>query len=138
MPGSNDVSSNSNRFIPHNATMLFTNSGKNGYPKPQKPHQDYTPTECERESPMPWGMIMSLSLQQGNCLNKWDNCADEKRAIHLSIPLKFIFLMRGDIVHGGSLDNSLKNGALRIHFYLSPAIAKAKEWTLCRRTETTG
>jgi hypothetical protein len=27
--------------------MLFTTSGKNdGYPKPQKPHQDYTPTEC--------------------------------------------------------------------------------------------
>ena len=70
---------------------------------------------------MPWGMIMSLSLG-GNCLKVWDNCADEKNAIHLSIPFKFIFLMRGDIVHGGALDNSLKNGALRIHFYLSPAI----------------
>jgi len=105
LPGYNDVSSNNDRVIPHTATMLFTNSGKNGYPKPQKPHQDYTPTECERETPMPWGMIMSLSLG-GNCLNVWDNCADEKHAIHLSIPFKFIFLMRGDIVHGGALDNS--------------------------------
>ena len=26
------------------------------------------------------------------------------------------------MVHGGALDNSFKNGALRIHFYLSPAI----------------
>jgi hypothetical protein len=63
IPGSDDdVSGNSDRVIPHTATMLFTNSGMNGYPKPQKPHQVYTPTECERETPMPWGMIMSLSL----------------------------------------------------------------------------
>ena len=102
---SDDVSGNSDRVIPHTATMLFTNSGKNGYPKPQKPHQDYTPTECKRETPMPWGMIMPLSLG-GNCLNILDNYADEKHAIHLSIPFKFIFLMRGDIVHGGALDNS--------------------------------
>ena len=32
--GSDDVSGNSDRVIPHTATMLFTNSGKNGYPKP--------------------------------------------------------------------------------------------------------
>ena len=62
IPGFDDVSGNSFRVIPHTATMLFTNSGKNGYPKPQKPHQDYTPTECERETSMPWGMVMSLSL----------------------------------------------------------------------------
>ena len=67
LPGSDDVSSNSDRAIPHTATMLFTYSGKKGYPKPKKPHQDYTPTECERETPVPWGMIMSLSLG-GNCL----------------------------------------------------------------------
>ena len=42
--------------------------------------------------------------------------------LHLSIPFILIFLMCGDIVHGGALDNSLKNGALRIHFYLLPAI----------------
>jgi hypothetical protein len=106
--------------------MLFTNSGKNdGYPKPQKPHQDFITTECERETPMPCGMIMSLFLG-GNCLNKWDNCVDEKHAIHLSIPFKFIFLMRGDIVHGGALDKSLKNGALQIHFYLSPVSIKQR------------
>ena len=42
LSGSDDVSGNSDRVIPHNATMLFTNSGKNGYPKLQKAHQDYT------------------------------------------------------------------------------------------------
>ena len=135
LPGSNDVSRNSDRVIPHTATMLFTNSGKNGYPKPQKPQQDYTPTECERETPMPWGMIMSLSLG-GNCLNVWDNCADEKNAIHLSIPFKFIFLMRGDIVHGGALDNSKKKWCSTDSF-LFIASYKTKKWTHCRQTETT-
>ena len=51
-------SSNSDGVIPHPAIRLFTSSRKNGYLKPQKPHQDYTPTECERETPMPWKMIM--------------------------------------------------------------------------------
>ena len=96
-PGFMFVPRNSNRVIPHTATMLFTNSGNKGYPKPQKSHQGYTPTECERETPMPSRMIMS-SLG-GNCLNVWDNCVDEKHAIHLSIPFKFIFLLRGDIFH---------------------------------------
>ena len=73
----------------HTANMLFTNSGKNGYPKPQKPHQDYTPTECERETPMPWIMKMSLSLG-GNCLNLlWDNCVDEKHEIPQQCPHRY-------------------------------------------------
>ena len=43
IPGSDeDVSGNSHRVIPRTATMLFTNSGNNGYPKLQKAHQDYT------------------------------------------------------------------------------------------------
>ena len=50
---------------------------------------------------------MSLSLEE-NCLNVWDNCADEKNAINLSMPFKFKFLMRGDIYHGGAFDNSKK------------------------------
>ena len=50
---------------------------------------------------------MSLSLGE-NCLNVWDNCADEKNAINLSMPFKFKFLMRGDIYHGGAFDNSKK------------------------------
>ena len=105
LPGYNDVSSNNDRVIPHTATMLFTNSGKNGYPKLRNHIKIIHQKECERETPMPWGMIMSLSLV-GNCLNVWDNCADEKHAIHLSIPFKFIFLMRGVIVHGGAVDIS--------------------------------
>ena len=78
---------------------------------------------------MPWGMIISLSLG-GNCLNAWD-CADEKHAIHLSIPFKFIFLMRGDIIHGGALENS-KKGVLLIHFYLLPAIKQRNGHTVTK------
>ena len=40
--------------------------------------------------------------------------------------------MRGDIVHGGALDNSLKNGTLRIHFYLSPAIKQRNGYSVAK------
>ena len=90
--------------ISHTASTLFKSTGKNGCLNPKKPHQDYIPTECRRESPIPWGMIMALPLG-GNCLNEWNNNDSEKYAMRPEIPFKLIFLMCGNIVHGGVLEN---------------------------------
>jgi hypothetical protein len=35
--------------------------------------------------------------------------------------------MRGDVIHGGALDNRERNGALRLHLYLSPGAKNEKE-----------
>ena len=43
-----------------------------------------------------------------------------QHAMLLNVPFKYIYLMRGDTVHGGAMDNTLTNGALRLHMYLSP------------------
>ena len=40
--------------------------------------------------------------------------------------------MCGDIVYGGALDNSLKNCALQIHFYLSPAIKQRNGYSVAK------
>ena len=34
------------------------------------------------------------------------------------MPLGWILLWRGDIVHGGGLQNEAQNGALRVHWYI--------------------
>ena len=39
----------------------------------------------------------------------------------LNVPFKYIYLMWGDTVHGGAMDNALINGTLRLYLYfLSP------------------
>ena len=52
--------------------------------------------------------------------------------ICLSIEIKFFFLMRGDIVHGGALDNSKRSGSPWINFFLLPAIKQINGQTVAK------
>jgi hypothetical protein len=96
---------------------------------------------------MPWNVDMALG-NGGFRLNVWHNetfdyplpksenstfaIPESNHAILLTIPIKYPFLMRGDTVHAGGLNNhiqmsgkgSVGNGALRLHFYLSPSAAR--------------
>ena len=78
-----------------------------------------------------WVLDMSLG-SGGFSINVWDgesfDCnfdldrkgkADENQhAMLLCIPFKYIFLMQGDTVHAGAMNNHLTNGALRLHSYV--------------------
>jgi len=119
------------------ASMLFTTTET-----PQEPHTDYFPHELDN-GVQPWGMDFALRIG-GFCLNIWsgyvcDDCLLDARgrlirstippenyAIKVQIPFKYIFLMRGDTVHGGALENGARivnhRGALRLHWYLSPGV----------------
>ena len=134
--------------IIHTTSMLLTRKGA----KPQAPHLDYSCAELQygvgrnKEICFPWGMDFALA-RGGFRLNVWDGEVFDKsafmpvnscegrpslrpetnHAIILDIPQKTIFLMRGDVVHGGALDNSLGNGALRLHWYLSPGARTERE-----------
>ncbi len=52
---------------------------------------------------------------------------ETNHAILLSIPCKNFFLLRGDVIYGGALDNGERKGALRLHLYLSPGAKNDKE-----------
>ena len=54
-------------------------------------------------------------------------------AMLLSIPFKYIFLMHGDTVHAGAMENHLTNGALRLHMYLSPGSTPEKNSVAIRK-----
>ena len=71
---------------------------------------------------LPWGLDMSLG-SGGFSINVWDGesfdwnfdldrkgkAAENQHAMLLRIPFKYIFLMRGDTVHAGAMDNHLTN-----------------------------
>jgi hypothetical protein len=123
--------------IESTASMLYTVTES-----AQEPHQDYCPRELDvraaRESCVPWGMDYPLG-EGGLQLNIWhgydvddavldddrkkprlENLPEGNYAVRLNIPYKYVFLMRGDTVHGGALQNRTRNGAIRVHCYLSP------------------
>jgi len=132
----------------HTTSMLLTTKSAT----PQAPHLDYSEAEllcCQgrnKEICQPWGMDFGLA-KGGFRLNVWDGeilddqfllttkggdrnlplIPETNYAILLEIPQKKFFLMRGDVVHGGALDNSLGNGALRLHWYLSPGAISDKD-----------
>jgi len=57
-----------------------------------------------------------------------------QHAMLLRIPFKYSFLMQGDTVHGGAMDNHLTNGALRLHMYLSPgSTPEQNSVAICKR-----
>ena len=137
---------NVGKAIPHTTTMLLTT--KNA--QPQAPHFDYSIDELNynqgrnKEQCHPWAMDFALA-KGGFRLNVWDGEAigeqyavdrggdgsriipETNHAILLSVPRKKFFLMRGDVIHGGALDNRERNGALRLHLYLSPGAKNEKE-----------
>jgi hypothetical protein len=132
----------------HTTSMLLTSPSAS----PQAPHLDYSDAELRyghgrnKEMCLPWGMDFALA-RGGFRLNVWDgeifedkyllsakggdqkhpHIPETNHAILLGIPQKTFFLMSGDVVHGGALDNSIGNGALRLHWYLSPGAISDKE-----------
>ena len=51
----------------------------------------------------------------------------------MEIPLKMIFLVCRDTVHGGALNNTKNDGAaLRLHFYLSPGCKDGRDCSVAQ------
>ena len=97
----------------------------------QPPHMDYdhkffVEKDGTTKKEVPW--CADIPLRQGGMsLNVWYGFRKDlnarndasNRALKIDIPEKWMILWRGDLVHGVGYDNKLKNGALRMHFYLS-------------------
>ena len=109
--------------MPHTCTLLHTNVNLSTVH--QEPHFDYQNTELvinDVDMCLPWGLDMSLG-SGGFSINVWDGesfdwnfdldrkvkAAENQHAMLLRIPFKYIFLMRGDTVHAGAMDNHLTN-----------------------------
>jgi len=116
------------------------------YEKPQAAHMDYDresllgrrrrPNSKLEDGelpnkPFPWAADTPLS-HGGLGLNIWHNhqsnagCAANKEKmtplenwnVKIHVPHEWMLLWRGDMVHGGGLQNGEEDGALRIHWYL--------------------
>jgi len=116
--------------------------------KPQAAHMDYARESLLgrrrrpnarledgelQDNPFPWAADTPLS-HGGLNLNIWhghqsnagfsvkenkDNTTPlENWNIKIHVPYEWMFLWRGDVVHGGGLQNGEEDGALRIHWYL--------------------
>ena len=146
------------KSMPHTCTLLHT--AVNHSNVSQEPHFDYQQAELvvnDFEKCLPWGLDMSLGAG-GFSINVWDGESFEsnlildrkgtgkaefkqhamehvnQHAMLLRIPFKYIFLMRGDTVHAGAMDNHLSNGALRLHMYLSPgSTPEQNSVAICKR-----
>jgi hypothetical protein len=138
----------SHEVMPHMCTMMYTVNEI-----PQQPHYDYSTADLREnnanvtDNNMPWNVDMSLG-NGGFHLNVWHNetfdyplprsentdftIPESNHAILLTVPMKYPFLMRGDTVHAGGLNNRIQirgnecvgNGALRLHFYLSQSASR--------------
>jgi hypothetical protein len=92
----------------------------------------------QSKAPFPWSADIPLA-ESGLCLNIWggldptfkktggnniDDCdreppiPPENFNTVLEVPPGWVLLWRGDLVHGGALQNPKKNGALRCHWYI--------------------
>ena len=138
---------NVSKGMPHACTLLHTHVNLSMVR--QEPHFDYQHTELvinDVDMCLPWGLDMSLG-SGGFSINVWDGesfdwnfdldrkgkAAENQHAMLLRIPFKYIFLMRGDTVHSGAMDNHLTNGALRLHMYLSPGSTPEKNSVAIRK-----
>ena len=138
---------NVSKVMPNTCTLLHTNVDLSTVC--QEPHFDYQHTELvinDVDMCLPWGLDMSLG-SGGFSINVWDGesfdwnfdldrkgkAAENQHAMLLRIPFKYIFLMRGDTVHAGAMDNHLTNGALRLHMYLSPGSTPEKNSVAIRK-----
>ena len=54
-------------------------------------------------------------------VNIWDGESLENRVRWKNVNMPcYFYLVQGDTVHGGAMDNALTNGALRLRMHLSP------------------
>ncbi len=160
IPGGMDFDLGNNRPMYSTASMLYMTTHEE---RPQQPHWDYTfldllqRTGRARELSKPWGMDFAIG-HGGFSLKVWDNfkvdkefylppidrrpgnqtrsvpiVPDKNHTIRLQIPSKMLFLMRGDTVHGGALQNKCRNGALHLHWYLSPGATNDQNIAYAKR-----
>lgn len=82
----------------------------------------------QKSDPFPWSADIPLA-ETGMRLNIWhgfqtnaergkNGLPSENYNVTIEVPLGWMLLWRGDIIHGGGLENRAKNGAMRVHWYI--------------------